>query len=373
MRKLATFPAEEVKTLSLFLFLFINTTVRLIQVFTVTQSTIKPGRVKWSDELFLPQLPTLAFRLILFLLGGYVATTLALPMVIEVFTAVTFYYGAAIVLMLIAVSVRKTPVGAPNRTNKYFLGLMIPFFLLSIFSIGLLGGRLQFPVGEAATVPYLLAGFIVAVIESVVYLIDTMTPSRLLSNLQDLRNDIIFLRVDIDEALKRYETLTEGETLPDAVQKELSEVLSDLSVVEYAHTNMGGLIKNMFEQLPLPEDSPQAGQQKRERIAVFRDSYGLHKAKCLEIAAGFKEKADKLNKRLGEVLAVSKDAASESHLRINLQQRAQALDSNEKQLDAAMRDINFYVDNPEKLPGELQEQIKQLRHESNAESGERAS
>jgi len=85
--------------------------------------------------------------------------------------------------------------------------------------------QLRTPVGEDVTLPYILAGFILAETFLIGRLLFMMAPSRLLSNLKDLRNDIVFLRADIDEGLKRYEILCEGETLSDAHQKELSEII----------------------------------------------------------------------------------------------------------------------------------------------------
>lgn len=359
-RKLEAFPIGEVATISIVYYLTLTLIARAFNLFTNNQSAIKPGRIKWSNDITLPYLPVLIFRLITSLAGGFISTVLPLQILPKVCAALTFFYGAFVVLLVIIVAVRNTALGRPNLKNKYFLWLVGPFFLLCLLTTGLLVGHLRPPVGESATVPYILAGLIVGIVELIGYLIHVMAPSRLLTSLQDLRNDIVFLRVEIDEALRRYETLSEGETLPDAVKKELGEVLQDLGVVEYAHSNMGSLIRNMLQQLPLPEDSPETKQQKKERLGLFRDSYNLHQARCIDIAAGLQAKFDKFNNRISEVLRASGDEDSESHIRNNLQQRLVTLDDTEKKLTLFVREIDVYSASPDNMPKDLQERIRQL-------------
>lgn len=229
--------------------------------------------------------------------------------------------------------------------------------LLSISSLVLLGTQMRFPVGETATIPYILAVLILAIILLIENVISMLAPSRLLSNLQDLRNDIIFLRVDIDEALQRYEPLVEGETLPYALKTELSEILNDLDVIDYAHSNMTTLTGKMIEELPYTEDPPNIKERKKQQLGLYKDSYSLHDAKCTEIVKLLGAKLKKLNKRLSMLSAASDDRAGENNIRSLLTQRLQSLERNHAQLNQDILSINHYINNPNEIPQELRASV----------------
>jgi len=195
-----------------------------------------------------------------------------------------------------------------------------------------------------------LSGLILAVVQLAGRLALAMAPSRLLSNLKDLRNDVIFLRADIDEGLRRYEILSEGETLPDAHQKELSDILKDINVIVYIHSNMDSLIRKMMEELPSPTDSEEVKQKKSKQIALLKDSYSLHEAKYREISSTFEVRLKKLNKKLGRVSAATEDWAGADTIRSSLAQELELVEKSEKYIKLKRQDIDYYLSNPEKVP-----------------------
>jgi hypothetical protein len=351
-RKLSSFPADEVIKLSLVIFLFFNIIAGLYRIFSATQltSNIGPGRIRWSKEVYLPYLPTWIYRFIIFLLGAWLASTLLVPLSFKIIAVSAFSSVALFLILILIMSVRDEPIGRPNIKHKVSLVMVTVFLLLSSLTVMLLGSLLSFPVGEAATQIYILAGLTVTIVVLIEFLIDSMSPSRLLSSLQDLRNDIIFLRIDIDEALKRYEVLAEGETLPDAMKGDLDSILIDLRNIEHAHSNMEILIAKMDQELYPVANTIQEKQRRSKQLDIYKDSYLLHKAMCEHLARGLNPKFNGFNKKLAKVLAVSGDLVSENNLRSMLQQRLQELDNKEKQLEQARRMIEFYIDNPDQLP-----------------------
>jgi hypothetical protein len=138
---------------------------------------------------------------------------------------------------------------------------------------------------------------IVAISILLEHLISAMAPSRLLSHLQDLGNDIVFLRVDIDEALRRYELMTEGETLPDALQKDLSEIGNILGFIVYTQSNMGRLLKQMYRELLSPSNEAMQDEKKQGEVRLYSDSYSLHEGKCKEITDLLKNRLKTFNKK----------------------------------------------------------------------------
>lgn len=352
-RKLQIFPAEEVKTIGLAGILLYQIAIMSHNAFRLSLPTARPGKIKWSKEANFPYVPTWIYKLLIFLALIFVTYTLTLPVWIKATTLGTLGFWILFMTTGLVVSLLKLPIG-DNRISKTSGFMMFLILLvLSIVAIVLLGTRIHFPAGEAATLPYILAGLIIALVLLVENLISTLAPSRLLTNLQDLRDDIIFLRVDIDEALQRYQVLTEGETLPIALKEELSEVLNYINAIEYAHSNMNTLIEKMIKELPSASDSSDIVKQKQQQLRLDIDSYSLHNARCTEVFGPFKAKLQQLNKRLIQLSAVSEDKMSENNIRALLTQRLQAIDAMQAHLNKNFQAIDNYIKNPNIPPPQL--------------------
>jgi hypothetical protein len=93
--------------------------------------------------------------------------------------------------------------------------------------------------------------------------------------------------------------------LPDAVQKEISSILADLHVIEYAHENMNRLIKLMMIELPRPTDSAEEKKRKEAQIALSEDSLLLHQNRCTEVLQLLTPKLKVLNRKQSRVGGVT--------------------------------------------------------------------
>jgi hypothetical protein len=356
-RKLQSFPVEEVKLLGLAGLLLYNIAILSINAFSIPLPEIRPGRVRWSNEAFFSYQPKVIYRFLIFLFGTFLAFSLTAPNSVRVITGITFLLWTLGTVVALIYAKIKYPLGNTKLTRKGAYITYVAVLPGTLIVLALLAVQIPFPVGETATLPYVLAGLILAIVVLVENLISLMAPSRLLSNLQELRNDILFLRVDIDEALRRYELLTEGETLPDALQKDLSEIAKDLNLVTYAHSNMNALLGKMYRQLPLPEEQAEKKEQKQLQRQLFHDSYALHEAKCREITEPLKSKLKKFNRKSLRVRVATDDQEGESNIRLMLSRRLQFLEQNEIQLKRSMENLNHYAANPEKIPEELRKYI----------------
>ncbi len=260
---------------------------------------------------------------------------------------------------LLVLSKSRFPFGNNRLSKKSALGISWVVLILCSVAVVLLVNRIQFPIGDIATLPFILAGLILVEILLIGQLVFMVAPSRLLSNLQDLRNDIIFLRVNIDEGLRRYETLSEGQTLPDALKKELSEIVNDLNLIEYAHSNMGALIEKLLRELPRQNDPMETKDQKAKQFVLDKDSYFLHDAKCKEVSNALQTKINNLVKQLTRLGAVTEDRASENTIRTLLTQRLQRIQAVENELTRRIQQIIYFANNPDKIPPELSSETSQ--------------
>jgi len=180
-----------------------------------------------------------------------------------------------------------------------------------------------------------------------------MAPSRLLSHLQDLRNDIVFLRADIDQALRRYELITEGETLPDALQKDLSEIENLLGFITYTHSNMGRLLKQMYRGLPSRSEVAIQDEKKQSEVSLYNDSYSLHEGKCIEITNLLKNKLKTFNRKSVLLRVATNDLESEGNIRSMLTKRLQSVEQDEIKLKQSIEQFRYYLAHPNEIPDEL--------------------
>lgn len=352
-RKLQTFPAEQVETVSLAGLLLYTIAISSLRVLYVDDQNIRPGRLRWSNDVYFSFVPSGIFTLIIFLISTIVASTLALPTPAKITTIAAFAVSTVWMVLLLLTTKIAFPLGNTRITKKSGRVASLVNLFLSLLALVFIGKQLRAPIGEDAALAYFLGGLVLAITLLTIRLIFTMAPSRLLSNLRDLRNDIVFLRADIDEGLRRYEILTEGETLSDAHQKELSEILGDINVIAYIHSNMDSLIQTMLTDLPYPNDSQQTKQQKAKRMALLKDSYSLHEGKCHEILSSFETKLKTLNKKLTRVSAATEDWAGANAIRASLSQELELVERGETQLKQRREAIDYYLTNPDKIPQEL--------------------
>jgi len=304
-RKLAAFPTEQVETVWLAGLLLYAVAISALRVLYVDDQNIRPGRVRWSKDVYFSLVPSGVFTRLIFVTSIIVASILPLPILVKVTTLAALTLWTVWMVLMLVISKVEFPLGNTRILMRSGRWMSLLNFFLSLLSLVLITIQLPAPLGEDATLPYVLGGLLVAIMLLMIRLIFTMAPSRLLSDLKNLRNDIIFLRCDIDEGLRRYEIIAEGETLPDALQKELSEILGDVNVIAYAHSNMDSLIKKMVGELSYPEDAQQKKEQKSKQIALDNDSYLLHEAKCEEILATFETKFKRLDKKMQRVSAAT--------------------------------------------------------------------
>jgi hypothetical protein len=352
-RKLASFPTIAVEQIGLAGVLLYNVAVLGLRVLSFDQGNIRPGKLRWSNEAYFAFVPSAVFSLLILILSFFLAATLILPLSVKIVTLAAFGLWSLWTIFLLAFSRMEFPLGNNRVSRKSGRIISVATLLLSALAMLAMGSQLRFPVGEEATLPYIIAGIILVVLVLIGNLVFTVAPSRLLSNLKDLRNEIVFLRIEIDEALRRYEVISEGESLPDAIQKELSEILTDLNVIEYAHWNMHRLIEQMTRKLPGKDELVSTRDQKTAELGLDKDSYYLHEAKCTDITNSLGPKVEKLTKKMSRVSAATEDWGSENTIRASLTERLQLMQRVETQLKQRRNAVDYYLINPDKIPQEL--------------------
>jgi hypothetical protein len=352
--KLTSFPTSDVEKITLAGILSYNVVMLSMKAIYFNEgNNIRPGRLRWSKEAYFSFVPSGVFNFLVFVTSIILTLGLGMPVWITALTVSAFGLWMVWTLLLLILSTIEFPLGNNKSTQKYGRIIGLVTLGLSFAAMLSIGTQLQIPIGETSTLPYVIAGLILAVLFLIGHLIYTMAPSRLLSNLKDLRNEIVFLRIEIDEALRRYQVLVEGETLPDAVQKELSFILADLHVIEYAHENMNRLIKLMMAELPRPTDSGEEKKRKEAQIVLSKDSFLLHQNRCTEVLHLLTPKLKALSRKQSRVGGVTEDWASENTIRSYLTHRLEEMDQDDARLKRELQEVDYYKANPNKIPDAL--------------------
>jgi hypothetical protein len=310
-------------------------------------SAVRMGKIRWSTDVHYPALPFILYSLVIQIIMIGITAWSPLPWKVRIPVFALFAYNTLIAGFVAATSVLKIPMGGgpiSKKATPYFFLIII---LLSGLSTAMLGTQLPVPLGESAVVAYEVGGLLTFISLLVGSLISTMAPEPLQQALHDLRNDIIFLRVDIDEALKRYETLTEGESLPDALKEDLAAVVADLDFLAYTHSNMATLLAKMQAALTDPNSSPEVVKQHIQDLKLDRDSFALHEKHCNQVLEALGEKLTKLNKKQARYAGVAEDWAAESNLRTSLIERLEAMRITHKGL---LKKFNDLIRPPAQLP-----------------------
>lgn len=352
-RKLQSLPTQQIEIIWLTGLLLYTFVISIIRVLYVDDQNIRPGRVRWTKDVYFSHLPSGLFTLLVFFVSIFIAWILPVPILIKILILTTLSVWTLWMALLLVMTRIELPLGNTKVLAKSGRWIQFMNFLLSLFSLLALLPQLHRPIGEDATLPYILGGLLLAMVLLAIRLIFSMAPSRLLSVLKDLRNDIIFLRSDIDQALRRYEVIAEGETLPDALQNELSEVLRDLNVIAYAQANMENLIVKMLDDLPDPSDTKQEKARKDKQVALDKDSYVLHDAKCREILNSLGAKLKTLNKKIQNVAGATGDWAGANAIRSSLGQQLELVEQGETQLKQRIQKTDYFLANPDQIPAEV--------------------
>jgi hypothetical protein len=361
-KNLTEFPAQKVGELLLAGIFGLEIVNLLTTIFRLVNNIPKAGRIRWSDEERSNYLPALVYRLLLLTIFTFIAAQLTLPLLPLIVILSSLGFWLLFMIFLLVFGLSRRPLGPPTVKNAGTSGALILLLLASFPAFVILVLRQPPPVGNA-TLPYILAGLILGIIWLVSQLVSSTTPSRLLSNLKALKNDIVFLRIDIDEALKRYEILSEGETLPDVVQRELSEVEAALNALYNEQALIRQLQHRMVEAVPRGDDSSEVIERKLTQIRLDRTSYALHVERYQAIAGGMHKQLDQLAKNIRVALTASSDVASANLIVASLQQRLDALTRNEEPVNEITRALDAYLSDSKQIPRALSKAIDDIKRE----------
>jgi hypothetical protein len=157
-RKLQSFPTEQVETVWLAGLLLYTIAISSLRVLYVDDQNIRPGRIRWSNDVYFSFVPSGIYTLLIFFVSIFVASTLPLPILAKVTTLAAFGLSTIWMVLLLVVSKIAFPLGNTRITKKSGRLVSIVNLFLSLLALVFIGTQLRTPLGEDASLAYVLGG-----------------------------------------------------------------------------------------------------------------------------------------------------------------------------------------------------------------------
>jgi hypothetical protein len=335
LRKLQTIPDFNVITIFAFGFFFIHTILQLLNIANFG-SLIKPKRFFLTNETYSPQRLSAIFHIILdiLLIVGILFVDVPIYLkVTSIFTLVLYLFS---VFSLLLSSVLSVPIGkkqlsySENKFTKIYLPILIFFSIIS--SIGMFS-QLTFPFGDKNVSEYILGGSLLAIVALTNYLLNINSTPKSLTELQDLRNDIIFLRVDIDTALKRYEIISEGKQFLHGIETELNNVFALMGSIEQSQNNMKILAQSITDEVSKKKKSAKLSGEKLEKVNELKFSYIRYRDSLPQLFESLSPQLTSLAKKQQSIALATDDWEINEKVSQVVSQKLEEFANNEKELN----------------------------------------
>jgi hypothetical protein len=234
LNKLTEFPFIAVGSILLAMLLIGKlswTIFQLVYIDSQSQSE-NTNRFRWTNHYFYDQRLNLLYQITIFILSIVSLFFLNLPILIVIISVLSFAIYIFLLVAFFILSYKDEPF-LENKANKLIkVGLPVSVIITSIISSIFLLKSVPTPIGNG-TLSFVIAGMIFAMIFFFNIVILLSSPSFLLTKLQQLRRDIIFLKLDLKDAWILYEIYLEGNELSEEVQSLLEKITYFFNGIEF--------------------------------------------------------------------------------------------------------------------------------------------
>jgi len=188
---------------------------------------VKEGRMISSREASQGIVGSLIVRTIILLGVAYFVTNSDIGIGKKIGVLVPIFLPVIYFVLVVVIFQRKNyPFGNNPKFRKIQLVWGI-FFLLCFLIPGLLvASELSFPIGKELSSAYVLGvslGIITALLELLIF---KSSKSTIAEDLRNLRDDVIFQRLNLNEGISKYKVLREGKSLFDEMKIDYDQLMS---------------------------------------------------------------------------------------------------------------------------------------------------
>ena len=210
-----------------------------------------------------------------------------------------------------------------------------------------------FPIG-VATAPFIIAGIIFAIIFFLNVAVVLSAPSLLLTNLQQLRRDIIFLKLELKDAWILYEIYMEGNELTEEVRSILGKITHAFSLIEYQQSQQKEILPLIQEEInklknvkKLTEEDFQSLNQDKAKFLQHRNI----KNDIYDLTSPFHSE---LGSKINKISGVTKEWEKADNYRQYVLSRLAELGKIDEETDNSEIEMDLKV---EKLQAKLKKEV----------------
>lgn len=307
-------------------------------VFTVISSPsvlVKPGRLINARDAYKGRRFLFVLRLFFLLVADFVILSSDLAAWVKIVTILlpllpsTFFLGVVFWFQRSDRSLGNTPV-----SSKY-QGIWGLFFLFCYWiPVVFLFSYLPPPVGAQLTAGYVMGIMIAVIVFLLEVLFSVVAPPMSLAELQTLRDDIVFRRLNLNDALGRYKVLREGKSLFEEVKVEYDQIISQLTYQDQLYSVQSNLLSEIGK-LEVPVGGTTEGTASRKaQIETLDKSLEIHQHELENSHSLVKEILPKFYDRLKKAAEATGDYDNQLMIGQLLQHRFDSLVGRESQVNA---------------------------------------
>lgn len=239
-----------------------------------------------------------------------------------------------VLLTLFLTSYTQRPIGNNPKYQKVspIFGFLFLFFYL--VAIILLGYQLNFPVGQSLSAAYVIGLSLSAIVVLAEVLLSTSISTEEVSDLQELKDDIVFIRVGLNEALNRYKILREGKSLFDEMKGDFDRIMGCLYREEEIYNEQKKILKKISELTPLRTDSEQIQKDKNEQISLLSNSFGTYTREMNGLVSLVTKDLPPFNQKLRKSAEACGDYEAENLINNLIVQKLNELVQKENEMDS---------------------------------------
>ena len=357
LNKLAEIPFTEIVSILLGVILIGKlswTFFQLAYIDTPPSSSQSSNRFRWSNHQFYDQRLNLLYQIVIFIFSIVLLFFINLSIWVIIFAGLSFGIYVFLLGMFFVFSYKEQLLSVfyENKLIKVILPILVIITSI-ISSIGLFKS-VPFPTG-VATVPFVIAGILFAIMFFINVAVVLSAPSLLLTHLQQLRRDIIFLKLELKDAWILYEIYMEGNDLAEEVQSILEKITHSFTLIEYQQSQLREILPSIQDEVDKLEKLKKITEEDFQLLNQNKAKFLQHKNienNIYELTSPFHSE---LSNKINKISGVTKEWEKADNYRQYVLSRLAELGKIDEEINNPAIEIDLKV---EKLQAKLKKEIE---------------
>jgi hypothetical protein len=342
-KEIQQIPPETAKIGAVFLLLFFFLSAGY-NVLSGSPQLVKAGRLISAEEVFKGQKLLIILKLFLYSIISFTIFLSDFNFWTKLFAIILILLPIFLVsFSILAANYAKIPIG--NNPQKPEIASRFAYLTLSFYfmAVVLLGAQLPFPVGQTLSSAYVIGISLSIIIALFEVLLSTAHTPREVPVLEDLKDEIIFRRVGLNEALNRYKILKEGKTLFEEMKPDLDKFLSNMYQQEEIYNDQIAIVKKFRELLPTQNDTEDMMELKQKDAEMLNRSAQISREKLISLNHAIQVEIPTFNNKLIKVASATGDFETKKIIDDLRNRRFQDLIGKEKELDSLNAELENFI------------------------------